>query len=111
MHAGSHHALVKIRPFCVGRMAMADNDKRIEILTNSEVEELYCVPRFTDAEREFFFELDDAERALFSPRNDAITNAYRILLLGYFKYKPVILNPTVAEVKTDLVYIRNKYQI
>ncbi|MFT3931059.1 MAG: Tn3 family transposase [Spongiibacteraceae bacterium] len=90
---------------------MADNDKRIEILTNSEVEELYCVPRFTDAEREFFFELDDAERALFSPRNDAITNAYRILLLGYFKYKPVVLNPTVAEVKTDLVYIRNKYQI
>lgn len=90
---------------------MADNDKRIEILTESEVEELYCVPQFTDADRESFFELDDAERALFSPRNDALTNAYRILLLGYFKYKPVVLNPTVAEVKADLVYIRNKYRI
>ncbi len=90
---------------------MAESDNRISILEESEIDELYGVPQFTDAQRDHFFDLDEAEKSLISPRNDPVTNAYRILLLGYFKCKPVVLNPTVAEVKDDLIYIRNKYRI
>lgn len=90
---------------------MAGNDKRIEILTEAEVDELYCVPQFTDEQREKYFDLDEVEKVLNSRRNEGITNAYHILLLGYFKYKPVVLNFTVADVKADLIYIRNKYTL
>lgn len=90
---------------------MAESDNRISILEESEIDELYGVPQFTDAQRDHFFDLDEAEKSLISNRNDPITNAYRILLLGYFKSKPLVLNPTVAEIKEDLLYIRNKYRI
>lgn len=84
---------------------MPENDNRIEILTDSEVHELYGVPQFTDAQRERYFDLDDSEIVLLSPRNDAITNAYRVLLLGHFKHKPVILQFSFAEIKSDLDYM------
>jgi len=89
---------------------MTSYDHRIKILEESEINELYGVPVFTDAQREHFFTLDDSEKPLVSKNNDATTNVYRILLLGYFKYKPVILNPSLAEIKDDLIYIRNKYK-
>ncbi len=90
---------------------MASADNRIEILTDSEINELYGVPRFSDAEREEYFVLHGKETALYSNRHDAITNAYGILLLGYLKYKPVLLDVSVDAVKSDLVYIRHKYDI
>ena len=88
---------------------MAD-DKRLKILTDSEVDDLYGVPAFTDAQRDEYFYLDDAEKALVPPHNDGITNAYRVLILGHLKHKPVIHQFTFAEVKADLDYIRKKYQ-
>lgn len=88
---------------------MAD-DKRLNILTDSEVDDLYGVPEFTDAQRDEYFYLDDAEQALISRNNDGITNAYRVLILGHLKHKPVIHQFTFAEVKADLDYIRKKYQ-
>lgn len=39
---------------------MPDNDNRIEILTDSEIHELYGVPQFTDAQRERYFDLDES---------------------------------------------------
>lgn len=90
---------------------MPENDNRIEILTDSEIHELYGVPQFTDAQRERYFDLDDSETVLLSPRNDAITNVYRVLLLGHFKHKPVILQFSFAEIKSDLDYIRKKYKL
>ncbi len=80
---------------------MAD-DKRLNILTDSEVDDLYGVPEFTDAQRDEYFYLDDAEQALISRNNDGITNAYRVLILGHLKHKPVIHQFTFAEVKADL---------
>ena len=90
---------------------MVESDNRIHILEESEVNELYSVPLFNDLQKDIYFELDASEKAIFSRRNDAITNAYRILLLGYLKHKSVVLNPTLAEVKADLTYIRDKYKI
>lgn len=88
---------------------MAD-DKRLKILTDSEIDDLYGVPAFTDAQRDEYFYLDDAEKVLVPPHNDGITNAYRVLILGHLKHKPVIHQFTFAEVKADLDYIRKKYQ-
>lgn len=86
------------------------DDKRLNILTDSEVDDLYGVPVFTDAQRDEYFYLDDAEKALIPPHNDGITNAYRVLILGHLKHKPVIHQFTFAEVKADLDYIRKKYK-
>lgn len=90
---------------------MAEGGKRIHILEESEINELYNTPQFTDSQRDTYFDLDESEKALFSGRNEAIINAYRILLLGYLKHKPVILDPTLIDVKADLIYIRDKYKI
>lgn len=90
---------------------MASIDNRIVILSESEINELYAVPQFSDAEREEYFVLHGKETALYSNRHDAITNAYGILLLGYLKYRPVLLDISLNAVKSDLVYIRDKYDI
>lgn len=87
------------------------HEKRMQILSESEVDDLYSVPQFTDEQREYYFTLDDHEEALKSNRNEPVTNAYTILLLGYFKYKPVILNPDISEIRKDLGYIRDKYKL
>ncbi|UUA74935.1 Tn3 family transposase [Cellvibrio sp. QJXJ] len=90
---------------------MVSTDNRIEILTKSEINDLYAVPNLSEAEREEYFVLHGEETALYSPRNEPIINAYGILLLGYLKYKPVMLEISLATVKTDLAYIRKKYDI
>lgn len=89
---------------------MAD-DKRRNILTESEIDDLYGVPEFTVSQRDEYFYLDEAEQALISRHSDDITNAYRVLILGHLKYKPVIHQFSFSEVKADLDYIRKKYTL
>lgn len=90
-------------------MSVADN--RIKILSESEVEEVYGVPQFSEEQRAYYFELNDEEKSLISRKNDPLSNLYRILFLGYFKYIPVVLNPSLEKIQSDLEYIRNKYDL
>lgn len=42
------------------------NKERVNLLTDTEVEELYALPQFNDAERDYFFQLSDDEYQLVS---------------------------------------------
>lgn len=60
---------------------MVSTDNRIEILTESEINDLYAVPNLSEAEREEYFVLHGDETTLYSPRNEPIIAVIRSLVL------------------------------
>ncbi len=87
---------------------MSSNDNRLEVLTESEIDELYSIPNFTEELRADYFTLNDLEKDLIPDSIDPLYKAYRILLLGYLKYKPVVLTLDVDKIKADLDFIRKR---
>lgn len=80
-------------------------EKRIKIITESEVQELYSPPPFIVNDQRFFFALDDREQEACKNVRQRRSRCMLTLLLGYFKAKPVILIPRYHQVKADLKYI------
>lgn len=80
-------------------------EKRIKILTESEVEEFYSPPPLTINDQRFFFALDERERLICKRVRQRRTRCMLALLLGYFKAKPVVLIPRYHQLKIDLKYI------
>jgi TnpA family transposase len=83
--------------------------KRIQILTSSEINELYALPSFSRTEREDYFSLDKETLLLVNTLRRTETRIYFILLLGYFRSRPIIFNFTFSDVEIDYNYIKNKY--
>lgn len=65
-------------------------------------------PRLSEEDQRFFFSLDDSELPLIQRFRDRKTQAIHVLLLGYFKVKPVVNNFAYHSVKADLKYIADK---
>ena len=83
--------------------------KRISILAEAEIDELYVLPWFTQKEREEYFSLDDEIlREVRSMRKMGST-LYLIVLIGYFRAKPVSLTFRFQDVQADLEYIRDTH--
>jgi len=80
-------------------------EKRIKILTESEVQEFYSPPVLTANDQRFFFALDERELLLCKKVRQRRTRCMLALLLGYFKAKPVVLTPRYNQIKIDLKYI------
>jgi hypothetical protein len=80
-------------------------EKRIKIITESEVQEFYSPPLFTTNDQRFFFALDDREQEAGKKVIQRRSRCILTLLLGYFKAKPVILIPRYHQIKVDLKYI------
>ena len=85
------------------------NEKRIFILNSSEEAELYARPNFSHQERDEYFYLDDESQVIVDGLRKRETKAYFILLLGYFRAKPVIHHFNFTDVETDLDYVCKKY--
>ena len=66
---------------------LMDETKRIQLLTDVEISDLYDRPDFNSEERELFFALNQAEEKVLSQYRNARTRVYFILQLGYFKAK------------------------
>ena len=66
------------------------SDKRRYILSQSEVSELYCLPRFNNIQREQSFSLAGEELRAVNQQSSLSSKVYFIMLLGYFRGKPVI---------------------
>ena len=79
--------------------------KRIQILTDDEINELYQQPTFGQAEREEYFFLDDTMLREVRSITKVETRIYFILLTGYFQYKPVVPRFKLANIKADVKYI------
>jgi TnpA family transposase len=86
-----------------------ENSKRISILNQSEINELYEIPKFTDDERRWYFELHNSEQKLLKLPVSRKTKVDAILQLGYFKAKNQFFRYKYDEVKYDIYYILNQY--
>ena len=78
------------------------------ILHQSEIQDLFGPPRLTIEEKRFYFTLNDLELKSFASIRDRQQCCYFIVLLGYFKVKPVMLNVSFTDVREDLDFVLSK---
>ncbi len=83
--------------------------KRLSILTEVEIEELYSPPVFSESDQRFFFILNDRELEAISRIREIKHRVVAIVLLGYFKSKPILLNPSFKSMQTDLSFVSQQY--
>ncbi len=88
---------------------MHNQNKRLNILTVKEIQELYGIPQFTPEERTVYFTLDPLEEEQL--KNIRYINAavYFILQLGYFKAKKQFFIFGTQDVADDITYILQRY--
>ncbi len=81
------------------------NERRIRILPENEIDDLFARPTFSDEERLLWFELNAHELLLLESNKTLATKVDLILQLGYFKTKHQFFNFSFAEVQEDVDYI------
>jgi hypothetical protein len=86
-----------------------DNTKRIQLLTEAEISDLYGRPDFTADERELFFTISQSEQETLAQYHNVRTRVYFILQLGYFKAKQQFFQFTFEEVTDDTRFILKKF--
>lgn len=80
-------------------------EERVQILSEAEQGELYWPPAFTSADQCYFFSLNDKKLAIAKCLSHRGQRYMLLVLLGYFKAKPVVLNPGFNQIKHDLKYV------
>lgn len=83
--------------------------KRIKILNETEINELYALPNFNRIDREDYFSLDNETQKLVNEFRRLETRIYFILLLGYFRSRPIIFSFSFSQVSSDLDYVKGRY--
>ncbi len=83
--------------------------KRLSILSDAEIEELYSPPVFSESDRQFFFTLNDREWEIINRIRDRKHRVVTTVLLGYFKSKPILLNPSFKSMQADLSFVSELY--
>ncbi len=86
-----------------------DNTKRIQLLTEAEISDLYDRPDFTTDERELFFAISQQEQEKLAQYHNVRTRVYFILQLGYFKAKQQFFRFTFEDVADDTRFILQKF--
>lgn len=85
------------------------NAKRIQLLPQVEVEELYSRPVFTEFERWQYFSLTPQELVSFSTFRNVKTRLIFALQVGYFRAKQQFFDFNIEDVHDDVEFILNKY--
>lgn len=83
--------------------------KRLSILHEAEINDLYGIPCLSLEEKRVSFALNDLELDVIKSIRDRNHKCYAIALLGYFKIKPIQLSPTHKELRDDLNFIVEEY--
>jgi len=83
--------------------------KRLSILLDSEINELYEIPKFSIEERAFYFSLDALEMQEIESLRSIESRLHFILQLGYFKCKCLFFQIKFQYVKEDINYIIREY--
>jgi len=83
--------------------------KRIYILSDEEIKQIYDLPKFSHDEREIFFELDVRGIRALNNLRGASVKIHFILQCGYFKAKQRIFEFNYSAVKDDVAYINERY--
>jgi hypothetical protein len=82
-----------------------DSSKRIQLLSHTEVNELYARPEFNTHEQQLYFTLNPSERDALTQFSNTKTRLYFILQLGYFKAKQQFFTFSLKDVKDDVRFI------
>ena len=83
--------------------------RRLKILNKSEIEEIYERPKFSFEERKEYFSLDRKTEKCLKGIKKFEAKVYFILLMGYFRAKPIITQIEFADIKDDTNYILSTY--
>ena len=63
--------------------------KRLNILTPTEIDDLYLRPQLTEDERILLFDLSAKEQVILTLKISIAAKVDAIIRLGYFKHKPL----------------------
>lgn len=88
---------------------MAVNPNRLNILTQSEIQDYFGFPRFTQEDREYYFDLTNSEVSLIEEKWLLSSKIYFVLQLGYFKAKRMFFRFDAEEVVNDTSHIFGTY--
>ena len=83
--------------------------ERLTILHPAEINDLFGVPSLSLEEKRVSFSLNDLEQDVIKSIRARNHKCYAIALLGYFKIKPIQLNPTFKILQEDLTFIAEAY--
>ena len=82
---------------------------RLRILSDDDLGKLYAIPDLNDEEREFIFELDEADKDYLNTVSNIPVKINYILHLGYFRISRYFFAFTFQSVKKDVKFIVRKY--
>lgn len=82
---------------------------RLRILSDDDYDKLYKIPKLTDEERQFIFELDEIDKNYLNTINNTSVKINYILHLGYFRISQYFFSFTFQSVKEDVKFIIKTY--
>ena len=83
------------------------NQKRLYLLSEAEIEEIYDRPIFNQEEQSLYFELNQNELNALDQLESIKTRLHFILQIGYFKAKQRFFKFRFEDVQNDVTYIVN----
>ena len=86
-----------------------NNIKRIYLLPDAEIDDLYERPIFNKNEQLLYFEMTQAELNVLDQFRNLKTKVYLILQLSYFKAKNQFFTFQFEEVSSDVEYVLLKF--
>ncbi|EKU96540.1 transposase, TnpA family, partial [Leptolyngbya sp. PCC 7375] len=89
--------------------AVASPQRRLQILGEDEINNLYGLPRFTPEEQTEYFALSPREAAAIEQLHRIKSRIYAILQLGYFKARHLFFIFSWPMVAADAKYIQERY--
>ena len=79
--------------------------ERVQVLTAAEQTDFYSPPKLSLNDQRFLFELNDKEHLPEKKIRSRKQRCMFVVLLGYFKAKPIVLSPRFHQIKNDLSYV------
>ena len=83
--------------------------KRLTILQEAEVYDLFGIPNLSVEEKRVYFSLNDSESDVIQSIRNRNHKCYAIALLGYFKIKPIQLSLSYSQIRPDLIFLAKEY--
>ena len=85
------------------------NLKRIYLLPEAEIADLYARPIFNQNEQQLYFDLSQVELDMLGQFGTVKTKVHFILQLAYFKAKHQFFTFTFDDVRADIEYVLAKF--
>ena len=83
--------------------------KRLTILNQQEIDDLYAQPEFSKEDRHHFFALNDTERLYLKKLTNPDAKIWFVLQLGYFRAKHLFYDINLSKSYHDIRHIRSAF--